>query len=361
MVGGASSIQGRLPFPMPSADLVPGRAGALLVEVLRGGMVESEHRGALVLVDGDRTHGVGDVERPVWTRSAVKPFQAIASLVRGLADEARLTDAELAVLSASHAGSALHIAAVESLLAKTGSTADDLLCGPHPPFDPTTSRELARAGVEPGRIHNNCSGKHAGLLWLARKCGVPPEHYLDPDTASQREVRAVIGRFAEVPPASIDVAVDGCGAPTFRLPLVALARAFARLMNHESLAAVEQGACERLRMAITRSPVHLEGPGRLCTELCRALPGRIFPKNGAEGVFAFGLRGADGRVLGCAVKIADGGARAYPPVVVEAVRRLCGLTELPAGLAPFVRPPVRNTRDRTVGEVRCAVRWPSGW
>ncbi len=328
-------------------------AGALLSVVTRGDAVESWHRGSVVVVQGGRVVlAAGDVGQAVWCRSAVKPFQALPLFDRGIVAEHGFSDEELALCSASHEGTELHTSVVAGLLARGGFSPDDLGCGASAPFDKATSLAIARAGAKPSRLHHNCSGKHAGFLYLARACGVPLGEYLQAECASQQLVRAAVAEMAGVAVASIATAIDGCTAPTLRLPLAALAEAFRRLANPRDLPPARAAACTRLRAAVNRVPVHLAGEGRLCTALVRAGGGRCYPKNGAEGVYAIGVAELD---LGIAIKVDDGATRGYTPVVPALLRHLGLWDAIPASLAEFARVPVRNSVKAVVGHVECAL------
>jgi len=334
----------------------------VLSEVWRSGRVESRHRGSLVVVcDGAVRFAIGDPDLPVYCRSAVKPMQALPLIERGVAARLELDQEELALTSASHNGTEHHTAVAARILARGGFTADDLLCGPHPPFDVPAARAITRAGHQPQRIHNNCSGKHAGFLLLAADMGVAKADYLDPDSASQQLIRRTVAEMAGVAPDDVAVGMDGCGAPTLQLPLASLAHGFANLTNPDRLPPVRAAACRTLIDAITLNHVTLAGEGRLCTALIRSAPGRIYCKNGAEGVYAFGL--VD-RGIGVAIKVDDGTERGYLPVVVDLLRELSLWRELSSGgqvpreLASFHRVPIRNTQKIQVGEVTAAVTWP---
>jgi L-asparaginase II len=363
--GVAASVTTRRVFPSPQAEPpAPAAANPVLAVVTRSGAVESWHRGAVAVVHGgELALSVGDVARPVFARSVVKPLQALPFLERGLHERLGLPDAELAVMCASHDGGDVHTAAVRALLARGGFDEGHLRCGPHAPFDADTRAALARANTKPGRLHNNCSGKHAGFLHLARACGDDPERYLDPTSAAQREVAAAVAAMAGVPQ-PIPVGVDGCGAPTFLLPLAALARAFCALANPGHTSPVRAAACRRILAAAGAAPALLAGERRLCTALLRQWPGRVFAKNGAEGLTAVALAPAPARrrfpgALGLAVKVDDGDERGYRGVVVDLLQALGALPhELPAALATFHRAELRNTQQLVVGEVRPAVTWP---
>ncbi len=326
----------------------------VLAQVTRGAHVESEHRGSLVVVKAGKVlHAFGDVERKVFCRSAVKPLQALPLLEAGLHLRYGLDDRELAVMCASHTGTAAHVGVVEGLLAKGGFSEEELLCGPHAPGDAQSADAMVRAGLRPRRVHNNCSGKHAGFLMLAKSMGVPLLSHLDPRSSSQLLVKQVVAEMAEVKPSEVDVEIDGCGAPTMRLPLVGLARAFASLVRPDALPPARAEACRRLFAAVSREPFYTSGSGRLPLALMEALPGRIWAKNGAEGVFAVGLPGG----VGLAVKVDDGADRGYHGPVIEALLALGALTEVPAGLEPYRLAPVYNTQGKHAGDVKSALRF----
>ncbi len=300
----------------------------------------------------------GDVDRPVFARSAVKPLQALPLFTEGLVARAELTAEECAVLCASHDGTPVHTTAVRRVLAAFGLDEALLRCGPHAPFDKKSSLAIARAGEKPARIHNNCSGKHAGFLALARHCGDPLERYLEPDSAAQRQVRAAVAGAAGLESGALEVGADGCGAPTLRLPLIALARAFARLANHPDPSSVEGRACAAILQAVHRAPVLVAGERRLCTALLRAAPVPMFAKNGAEGVYAVGVSGTvEHPGFGLAVKVDDGHERGYMPAVVHALVRLGVWRTVPDALQRFAEVPVLDTNKQPVGSVRCAVEW----
>lgn len=342
----------------------PATADPVLAVATRSGAVESWHRGAVAVVHADETAlTVGDADRPVFARSATKPLQALPFLERGLADRYALPAAEIAVMCASHDGAAAHTAAVASLLARGGLDEARLGCGPHAPFDAEARLELLRRGDKPGRLHNNCSGKHAGFLLLAEACGDDLAGYLDPDSRGQREVHAAVAAMCGLA-APVPIGLDGCGAPTFRVPLVALARAFCRLANPAGLGAVRAAACRRILDAAGQVPALVAGERRLCTALLRQWPGRGFAKNGAEGVYAVAVAPDPARrpwpgALGIAVKVDDGSERGYQPVVVDLLQRLGVLPAvLPDALSAFGELPILNTQQRRVGEVRSVFPWP---
>lgn len=347
---------------MPSLPLPDG---AVLTTVSRSGRVESWHRGSVAVWHGsDLLLAVGAPQEKVICRSATKPLQALPFLERGLDRQIGATDAEVAVMCASHDGTDAHTACVRGFLKKAGLHEGQLGCGPHAPFDAPTRQAMLVAGQKPMRVHNNCSGKHTGFLCLAKACGDPLGDYLDPMSKSQKEVAAAVAAMAGengLP----ERGVDGCGAPTFVLPLQSLARSFARLANPVGLPAVRAAACERILEAVRNEPQMLAGQKRLCTALLRASPKVRFAKNGAEGVYAVALAPDPARArcpeaVGIAVKVDDGSDRGYESTVVDLLSWLGAFAgPVPAALQGFWQPKVMNTREQQVGEVRCVVGWGS--
>lgn len=336
-------------MPAPVSD----DSTAILARVTRSGEGESSHRGTVVVTKDDAVlHAWGDAETPVFARSAAKPFQTLPFLERGLADRYGVSPAELAIMVASHSGTPEHVAIVRDLMRKLGVDESELRCGPHAPYDVQASIAIARAGEKPRPVHNNCSGKHVGFVRLARELGVDAARYLDADTAGQQAVRAAVRDMTGVRDDQLFVGVDGCGAPTFRMPLVALARGFGRLATPSGCSPARVRALRAMIGAITAFPRVFSGAGRLEEALLTALPGRIFPKNGAEGVYAVGIAGTG---LGIAIKVADGNERGYFPVVIALLERLGVLTGVPEILERFRRLPIMNTQKLVVGHVENAL------
>jgi L-asparaginase II len=280
----------------------------ILVEVTRGGLVESCHRGAVAIADADGRVllGLGDIERPVYPRSAVKALQAIPLIESGTADAFSLGQAELAIACASHSGDDAHIGAVRTLLAKAGLDESQLACGAHWPIGDRASRELARMGKSPTPIHNNCSGKHAGMLATAVHLGLDPRGYERQEHKVQREIRQVISEVCGVTLAQDEIGIDGCSVPTFALPLAAVATGFARLASGRGFDATRAEAAGRLMDACFAAPDLVAGEGRFDTIVMRGLPQTAFAKGGAEGVHCAALRAFG---IGVAVKVDDGTKR----------------------------------------------------
>lgn len=320
------------------------------VDVLRGGVVESSHvvHVAVARADGTVRAFSGDVEGSVFARSSIKPFQALPLVEDGVVEALGLTEEELALCCASHNAEPTHVAAAASILSKAGVSADALACGAHAPMDDAAARALVLAGKEPARIHNNCSGKHAGMLALCVHNGWPTEGYHLPDHPVQKRVAATLPAWSGVDERAMATATDGCGVVTFGLPLRGLAAAFARLAG--AAAAEPDGPAGRVVRAMTRHPFHVAGTDRMCTELMKVAGGRVVAKTGAEGVYGAGVPGAG---LGVALKVEDGARRASEPALLAVLGTLGVLTdgELER-LGRWARPELRNTRDEVVGSIR---------
>ena len=323
----------------------------VMVEALRGALVESRHRGVVAVVDaaGRAVLALGDVERPVYPRSAIKALQALPLIECGAADRYGLGDEELALACASHSGEPGHIETASRMLARAGLDPSALRCGAHWPIHQPSAQALARAGGGASALHNNCSGKHAGFLCAACALDADRETYVEPSHPVQREVKAVLEGLAGAAIGEDACAVDGCSVPTWALPLTALALAFARFGSGQGLAPERAKAAARLRAACATHPWHVAGTGRFCTEIMQRLGARVFVKTGAEGVFC-GALPAQG--IGIAIKCDDGGGRAADVTMAATLWRLLDTDADRAALEPFVRPTLRNWNGTVVGALR---------
>ena len=281
----------------------------IVVEVVRGGLVESRHRGAIAVVDaaGSEVFAAGDVAKSVFPRSAVKPLQALPLVESGAAEKFALSDEELALCCASHSGEPAHARGVERILAKAGFDASALACGTHWPASQSAAMALARAGATPSALHNNCSGKHAGFLCVARAMAVDPAGYWQPGHPVQQRVHAILEDLTEVALPPDCRAVDGCSVPTWVVPLENLALAFAKFGSGRGLAPARAAAAARLFEACVREPWYVAGSGRFCTEIMQLLGAQALVKTGAEGVMCAALPAL---ALGVAIKCDDGAGRA---------------------------------------------------
>jgi L-asparaginase II len=326
-------------------------APPILARVLRGGRVESLHRGsaAAVAADGLLIAAAGAYSDPVYLRSAAKPFQAMPLLEAGGERAFRLTSSDLALMCSSHGGEPRHVEGARRLLAKGGFTERDLACGAHWPMHEPSARRLRRMSRRATPLHNNCSGKHAGLLLACRLYGFSALDYWKPAHPIQREVLARMARWTGVPASRIEIAVDGCSLPVFRVPLSALAFAYGRLL------APDAGAvAARILRAMWERPPMMAGAGRFTSAFIAAGPGRWIGKEGAEGVYAIGLGPGVARrqAVGLAFKIEDGGIRARDAVSLALLERLGAMR--PAArraLATWRDPALRNPRKLRVGRI----------
>ncbi len=322
-----------------------------MVEVVRGEMVESRHRVAACAMDaaGRVAFAAGDVDALVYPRSAIKPLQAIPLVETGAADAFGVTEAELALACASHGGERRHVATVRAWLARLGLSEADLECGAHAPSDPIAALALTHSGAMPSQLHNNCSGKHAGFLTVAKHLNAPTKGYIGSDHPSQ--IRALAAVF-DMAGATLDGAprgIDGCGIPIAALPLAALARGFARFADPAGLDPARRQAIERIRAAMAAEPFLVAGTNRLTSRVIEATQGAVLVKEGAEGVYA-GAWPAGG--IGIALKVADGAGRAAQVAMGYVLRRLGALGAAEASLADALSPPVRNVAGRLVGAIR---------
>ncbi|MCW5752194.1 MAG: asparaginase [Alphaproteobacteria bacterium] len=335
-------------FPQP-----PGPA-PLLVEVTRGGFVESRHHVICAITDGQGAllAAWGDVEMPVSPRSACKPLQQIALVESGAADAFGLSAEELALACASHSGQKEHVARVRDWLARLGLGEADLECGAHYPYHEPSAQELWRAATRPTQLHNNCSGKHAGFLTLARHLDLPTRGYVEKAHPVQQQIATVMGEMTGAPLRDAPWGPDGCGIPTYAFPLAALAHGLSRMAAPDGLAPARAAACRRLLDAMGGQPLMVAGEGRFDTAVMRATGARIVTKGGAEGVHVAAIRE---RGWGLAVKSLDGAARAADAATAAVLDwlGLLGPAEQ-AALAPFRRQRLATRRGIEAGFVRMA-------
>lgn len=336
-------------------------ANPVLVQVFRGDTAESFHRGSLAVVDGDGAIALkmGDIDRPVFPRSAVKLLQALPLVTSGAADRLALTDEELALACASHNGEPAHVHTAAGMLAKAGVDASVLECGAHWPGLDTAAHALAAAGETPTALHNNCSGKHAGFACLGGALcdggdvSAFLRDYVLPGHAVMREVTAALQAATGFDAATAPVGTDGCSIPTYGIPLRQLALGFARVATGRGLDAGRAAAARRLRRAIAQAPFMVGGSGRFDTLVMQQLGERVCCKVGAEGVFCAAL---PEQGLGIAIKMDDGNtARAAEVVMATLIARFVPLDEADASVVQALRTPaLRNWRGLDVGRLAAA-------
>lgn len=334
----------------------------VLVEATRGGIVESFHRGAVAIVDADgAVHtALGDIDRPIFPRSAVKVLQALPLVASGAADALGLTDEELALACASHGGEPQHADAAASMLAKAGLDVGSLECGAHWPYHDGALKALAAQGGQPSALHNNCSGKHAGFVCLgchlARARGMGDSAgflrgYVEPDHPVMQEVGAALQSATGWDLGATARGTDGCSIPTYAIPLRHLARAFARVATGVGLTAGHAQAARRLRQAVARAPHMVAGTGRFDSRVMQRLGERVFCKVGAEGVYCAALPELG---LGVALKMDDGNtARACEVAMAAVLAALLPLSDDDARFIDDLRTvTMRNWNGREIGALQ---------
>jgi L-asparaginase II len=329
----------------------------IAVLVRRGERIESEHRVAYAVAtpDGNLLRSSGDVDRPLFPRSAVKPLQALALLESGAAERFAVSERELALACASHSGEPEHVRLVEAWLARLGLDGSALECGAHPPLHGPSAECLVATRRSPERVHNNCSGKHAGMITLALHLDAPVAGYSRTDHPVQRRIADVLRAMTGLADLA-QPAVDGCGIPTFPVALRRLAVAMARFAHPVDLPAARAQACTRLQAAMRAHPHLIAGADRACTEIMTVAP-QVLVKTGAEGVYAACL---PERQLGLVLKVADGAGRAATVALLALLQALDALdANASAVLAHRMRPQLRNHAGVVVGCVEPAAAWPA--
>ena len=330
-----------------------------LVEVKRGSITESRHRGHIVVVDpdGNIIGSVGAPENVTYLRSSAKPLQALPLLISGAAERFDFTDREVALACGSHNGEPIHTELAASMLRKMGLGPEALHCGAHEPYGTEAALELRTRGEQPNALHNNCSGKHAGMLATALHLGAPIDNYESPENPVQKAIADAVSLFSGVAVTDMAVGVDGCAVPAFGITMKAMALAYVRLVSPPaSFDKKTREACERIVRVMSAYPELIGGTSdRLDTELMRAAPRRLISKVGADGVYTAGIRPSEEwpKGFGLALKIEDGDDKyARPTVVIESLRQLGVLRdESLEAVAKYAFFPVKNRRGDVVGEI----------
>ncbi|RTE03628.1 asparaginase [Paenibacillus whitsoniae] len=323
----------------------------IIVRATRGNITESLHRVhfALVNAEGALLAGAGDSRLLTFARSTAKLIQALPVLESGAAERFGLTEAEIALCCASHNGEAEHVSAAQGILSKLGLNPLHLQCGAHEPYHAPTAQAMRERGEKPTTLHNNCSGKHSGMLALCAQLGASPDTYMAISHPVQQAMLEAVSAMSNVAPRDMELGIDGCGVPVFGMPLDKLALAFARLGKPDGLPAARQAACRGIVAAVRKFPAYLAGEDRFDTQLIEVTGGRIVGKMGAEGMFALTI---PDKGLGLSLKIEDGNQRALYPAVLEALIGLNLLTsEEAAKLADFRQPVIRNWQGTEVGRI----------
>ena len=323
-------------------------ANPVLIEVTRGALVESWHRGSVAVAapSGALALALGDVASPVYPRSAIKALQAVPLIETGAADRFGFGSAEIALACGSHAGTERHASLTASMLQRAGLTPSALHCGPHAPLGASAANALIAGGEAPTQLHNNCSGKHAGMLATAVHLGEPFANYWQPGHDVQKRIHCALEEVSGAELGAEVCGTDGCSVPNWAMPLSVLARTFARLATGEGLIAKRRQALDRILQACWEYPELVAGRGRADTVVMRALPGQVFMKTGAEGVYCGAFPGLG---LGFALKIDDGGKRASAGAAIALVERLYPAAR---GLMPYGE--IKTWWGVEVGAIRSA-------
>ena len=277
----------------------------ILVEVHRGDVLESFHRGVICIIGPDNqvVYSQGDVQQLCYPRSALKFFQQIPLLSSGAVEHFQFTQKEIAIMCGSHNGELQHVETVQSILKKIGLDESALLCGPQMPTLKEDQVQMIKQDLPPKRIHNNCSGKHAGFLAYCIYRGWPIDNYIDPNHALHQEILDIVSAFHAYPKAAIKTGIDGCSAPIFAFPVINQAIAYKQLIAPEAFSVEIQKACQIMFDAVNAYPEMIAGEKRYCTDLMRQSKGQLIGKTGADGVYALAIKPLQ---YGICIKVDDG-------------------------------------------------------
>jgi L-asparaginase II len=329
--------------------MMPGRC---LVEAIRGDIVESVHRVHIAVAHAEQglIASAGNPAHHSFVRSSIKMFQALPFVEAGGVAHFQLTGQELALCTASHGGEPFHVAAARSILAKAKVTEAALACGPHLPLHDKTANAMLCAGEAAGRIHNNCSGKHAGMLAHCVQQQWVTNGYQKPTHPMQQRVLTTLKHWMRINADEVSLAVDGCGLPTFAMALDSVAAGCARFVT-----AVASGdrAPAAIFSAMVTHPEYVAGTDRLDTDLMRVAGTRLFAKVGAEGFYCAGIPSMK---LGVALKVDDGSKRAAEPAILAVLRQIDAISGADLDrLHKYAHPEIHNTRQEVVGHVRTSL------
>jgi L-asparaginase II len=333
---------------------ITSKTAPLIIEVTRGDLVESRHRchAAVTDRDGGVLRSWGDIEQPIYGRSAIKPMLALGLVETGAADAFGLGDVEIALACASHSSEPRHVDAVRAWLKRIGLSVGDLECGPHLPYNEPAMRAMIRAGIAPDASHNNCSGKHSGFLTTAVHLGEPTKGYIQYEHPVQQRLLGILEQLCGLDLSDAPRGIDGCGIPTIAIALGNTAMGMARLADPIDLPPVRAAAAKRILAAMMAEPVMVSGSGEFAAEVMLATRGKAAIKPGAEGVYCASLPELG---LGVCVKSADGASRGAEAAIGRILVELGVLgAEERAKLAERLSPPVSNSAGLKVGRIRAA-------
>ena len=322
------------------------------IDIYRGDLIESRHHVSIAVVRADGTvlGTSGDPDLVAFWRSCAKPFQAMPLLLDGAAAAYGITDEELALACASHNGESRHVALARQMLSRSGSTEDDLVCGPHSSLNEDLAKDMAARGEKPTKAHNNCSGKHAGMIALSKYRKWGAEGYHRPEHPMQQAALAEVARWSGLDHADVPHATDGCGVPSFALPLRNMALAYARLgaayagEKVTGIRTANVNVAARLLGAMRSYPFLVAGTARLDTDLMEDCGGRVVAKVGAEGVYCAAI---PEQSVGVALKVEDGATRALNPALLGVLDAVAA--GVVTGLEMYRHPLIKNTLGVAVG------------
>ena len=332
-------------------------ANPILVNVLRRGVVESTHRGSVVVVNnqGEVVFAIGDPQRMIYPRSSLKFLQAIPLLESGAADQYALTAREIALACASHNAESIHTEAVKAWLGRLQLGVDDLECGPTLPLGEDAAHELIARGETPTRAHQNCSGKHSGMLTMARFLGVPTKGYSEYDHPAQQAWITAIGELVDMNVAEMHWERDGCGMPAVMMPIHKLAYGFARFNRPQDIGGRRGEALQRIASAVAEYPEMIAGSKRCCTAVIRETGGKVLVKTGAEGVYGGCVPHLG---LGFALKADDGATRGSEVMLGALLDKLGALEPLQTdALKDYFKPQIVNSQQRVTGQLLPSTDW----
>lgn len=331
----------------------------ILAKVIRGSTVESIHRGHFVVIDGGRNviASAGDPETVTYLRSSAKPLQAIPLITSGAADAFEFSEDEIAMACASHSGEAIHIRIAKLMIERIGLSESHLRCGTHLPFNEKEAERMQRAGEYPTQLHNNCSGKHIGMLAHAKHIGADLATYEAVDHPVQQAILHAVSVFTKTPKEEVLIGIDGCAAPNFAVSILGMTKSFLNLVSPPSGFDEDmRDAASRITQAILNCPDVIGGTDRLDTMLMKAAPGKLVSKVGADGVWLCGVLPSEQwpTGLGIALKVEDGDDKRARPVVAVEILRQSGLLE-PSQLPELSPMLLKNRRGETVGKVDAVI------
>jgi L-asparaginase II len=338
---------------MPHAQTtLPTDAAPVLVEIVRGGMVESRHRASVAVVDahGQVVAAWGDIEQPIYGRSAIKPLLAIALVESGAADHFGLSEAEIALACASHNGEPRHVETVEAWLQRAGLGVDDLECGAHFPYHEPSLHAMIRSGEKPTRAFNNCSGKHAGFLSTAKFLGEPTRGYIQYEHPVQQRLLGILEQMSGCDLGGVPRGIDGCGIPVIAMPLGNTALAMANMADPHHLPEARAAACRRILQAMMADPFMVAGTDRFCTQVMEVIRPKAAIKTGAEGVYCAAL---PQHGLGICIKTEDGAGRACEVIMGRVLQHLGVIDDADfQRLESVLQPPIKNWAGTVTGRIR---------